>query len=104
MQKHLLKWSPTAKISYFQILEYLETNWSKKELRSFIDRTQNVIEYITNSPLLYLYSNESNTHKCIITKQISLFYKIKGTEIQLLVFWDNRQSPEKLTSILNPQL
>lgn len=91
----------TAKNSYFQILEYLEINWSKRELSSFIERTQNVIEYICDRPLLYSYSKQSNIHKCIVTKQITLFYKIKETEIQLLVFWDNRQSPQKLLSILN---
>lgn len=81
MQKYSPKWSPTAKNTYFQILEYLEANWSKKELSSFIERNQNVIECICDRPLLYSYSKQSNTHKCIVTKQISLFHKIKETEI-----------------------
>ena len=104
MQYYSLKWSPTAKITYLQILEYLETNWTKKELKSFIGRTQKVIEYICDRPLLYSYSKEGNIHKCIVAKKVSLFYRIEGTEIQLLVFWDNRQSPEKLISIVNPHL
>lgn len=102
MQHYSLKWSPTAKITYFQILEYLETNWAKRELKSFIiKRTQKVIECICDRPLLYSYSREGNIHKCVVAKQVTLFYRIQGAEIQLLVLWDNRQSPQKLISILN---
>jgi len=91
MTFYSVTWSPTARITYYQILEYLLENWTFKELETFIDRTEEVITHICNNPLLYPYSDESNTHKCVVVKQVSLFYRVKLNDIELLVFWDNRQ-------------
>jgi hypothetical protein len=37
-----------------------------------------------------------NIHRCVVVKQVSLFYRIKSSHIELLLFWDNRQNPSKL--------
>lgn len=66
-------WSPTARITYYQVLEYLLENWTFKELEAFIDRTEEVITHICSNPLLYPYSIESDVHKCVVVKQVSLF-------------------------------
>ena len=97
MTNYSVIWSPKARLTYYQILEYLIENWSFKELEAFIDRTVEVINFICSNPLLYPYSIKSDTHKCVVVKQISLFYKLKGNEIDLLLFWDNRQDPAKLS-------
>lgn len=89
-------WSPTAKRTYYQILEYLDKNWTQKELTAFITRTEEAIGSICTNPLLYPYSKESDTHKCVLVKQVSLFYRKQKSDIELLVFWDNRQDPSKL--------
>lgn len=89
-------WSPVAKLTYYQILEYLEEKWTEKELKVFINRTEEVINHIRKNPRLYPYSRESKTFKCVVVKQVSLFYQFKQQNIELLLFWDNRQDPEKL--------
>jgi hypothetical protein len=89
-------WSPVAEITYYQVLEYLDENWTMKELEAFMKRTDEVIEHIRNNPLLYPYSKESNTHRCVVVKQVSLFYRIQPNAIELLMFWDNRLNPAKL--------
>ncbi|PWG78186.1 hypothetical protein DDR33_23555 [Pararcticibacter amylolyticus] len=71
-------WSPTARITYYHVLEYLNEKWTVKEIEAFISRTEKVINYICENPLLYPYSKESDTHKCVV------------------VFWDNRQDPANL--------
>lgn len=96
MASYSVIWSPTARLTYYKILEYLDENWTMRELQSFIDRTEEVINHICDNPLLYPYSNESNIHKCVVVKQISLFYRVKENAIELLVFWDNRQDPAKI--------
>jgi len=90
-------WSPTARITYFRILEYLDENWTEKELKAFIIRTEEAINHIGTNPLLYQYSKESNTHRCVIVKQVSLFYRNQSSTIELLVFLDNRQDLSKLS-------
>jgi len=89
-------WSPTARLSYYQILEYLHDYWTIKELEIFIDRTEEVMNHVSINPLLYPYSKESDTHKCVLVKQVSLIYRIKSNQVELLVFWDTRQDPAKL--------
>jgi plasmid stabilization system protein ParE len=96
MASYSVIWSPTARLTYYQTLEYLDENWTEKELAAFINRTEEVISHICENPLLYPYSKESDTHKCVVVKQVSLFYRIKTTDIELLVFWDNRQDPARL--------
>jgi hypothetical protein len=46
--------------------------------------------------LLFPYSKEGGIHKCVLVKQVSLFYRIKANNVELLVFWDTRQDPAKL--------
>ena len=89
-------WSPSARVTYFQILDYLDEKWTVKEIEAFINRTEEVINYISDNPLLYPYSKESDTHKCVVIKQVSLFYRVRSNTIELLVFWDNRQDPDEL--------
>ena len=45
-------WSPTTRATYFQILEYLDENWTRKELKTFVDRTEEAIDHICATPLL----------------------------------------------------
>ena len=89
-------WSPTAQLSYYRVLEYLDDRWTRREIESFVNRTEEVISHICKNPLLYPYSKESEIHKCVLIKQVSLFYRKRALEIELLLFWDNRQDPAKL--------
>jgi plasmid stabilization system protein ParE len=96
MATYSVIWSPKARLTYYKILEYLVENWTLKELEDFVDRTEDVINHICDNPLLYPYSGKGEIHRCVVVKQINLFYRIKTTTIELLVFWDNRQDPAKL--------
>ncbi len=91
-----MRWSTTAKRTYFQIVEYLLEKWTKEEAEGFILRVEKVLEYIQENPFLYPYSKTSDTFKCVVVKQVSLFYRLKPDQVELLVFWDNRQDPSKL--------
>ena len=96
MANYPVVWSPRAKITYNHVLEYLYEEWTIKELKAFIHRTEQVIEYISDYPNLYPFSEEARAYRCVVVKQVSLFYRLKQDQIELLVFWDNRQNPSKL--------
>lgn len=85
-----------AKLSYLDVLAYLEQNWPEKVTENFIIRTEEVLGHVRNSPNLYIYSNEMQCYKSVIVKQVSLFYRVTNNKAELLVFWDNRQDPAKL--------
>jgi len=89
-------WSPNATLTYYQILQYLDKNWTSKEVNAFVVRTEEAIAHICDNPLLFPYSIKNNIHRCVIVKQVSLFYQINDDLIELLIFWDNRRNPASL--------
>ncbi|REE05636.1 type II toxin-antitoxin system RelE/ParE family toxin [Marinoscillum furvescens] len=91
-----IKWLPEAEITYALVIEYLEENWTSKEIDCFFDRTDEVINFIAQNPRQYIYSKKKDVFRAVITKHISLYYRIKSEEIELLIFWDTRQDPENL--------
>ena len=96
MTDYTIRWSPTARRTYFQTIDYLVEKWTEKEAEAFILRVEKVLGYIQENPYLYPYSRTGNTFKCVVVKQVSLFYRLRNEQVELLVFWDNRQDPSKL--------
>ena len=91
-----VKWLPEAETTYELIIAYLDENWSQKQVNTFIDRTDEVINFISQNPRQYAYSNKKGIFRAVVTSQISLYYQIKSEEVELLIFWDTRQYPNKL--------
>jgi plasmid stabilization system protein ParE len=92
-------WSAKAKITYFKVLDYLEQNWTKKELVQFNQRVEIVLRAITKNPGIYPASTKhKEIRKAVIDKNNSCFYKIDAynKKIYLLTFFDNRRNPRKL--------
>lgn len=95
--EHAVFWSPKAKISYYNILEYIQTNWTYIELEAFVSRTKEVLKIISQSPALYPYSKQSDTYRCVLSHQTTLFYRRRNNQIELLVFWDTRRNPSTIS-------
>jgi hypothetical protein len=93
---YTIKWLPEAEVTYSLVLEYLDQNWTSKEITKFIDRTYEVISYLTTNPKQFIYSKNKDAYRVDVTRQVSLYYLIKSTEVELLIFWDTRQDPNKL--------
>jgi hypothetical protein len=53
MNRFPIVWAPLARISYFEILDYLEQNWTSKEITNFIHRTEKVLELIATHPKVF---------------------------------------------------
>jgi hypothetical protein len=43
---YTITWSPTARITYLNILEYVEDNWTHKEVNAFVNQTEKVLKLI----------------------------------------------------------
>lgn len=92
-------WSAKARITYFRILDYLDENWTKKEIIQFNERTQIVIGAILKNPGIFPASDKKpDIRKALIDKNNLLFYKIDliDQKIYLLTFYDSRQDPKSL--------
>lgn len=92
-------WTPTARRTYFIVLEHLEEAWTEKEIQNFINEVDDLLEQIKQNPEMFEESRKKrNVRKGFVTKHNTLYYRVKPRkkELQLLLFWDNRQNPGKL--------
>ena len=92
-------WSAKARITYFNVLDYLAKNWNKREIIAFTQKTEAIILAIQKNPGIYATSSKhKNIRKAIIDKNNSFFYQVdkKNEKIFLLTFFDNRQNPASL--------
>jgi plasmid stabilization system protein ParE len=93
-------WSDEALSNLKQIIVYLEQNWTIKEIKKFAFLLDRQLIRIQNNPLLFAESNkQKNFRKSVLTKQVSIYYRIKSFEIHILTLFDNRQNPKKLNKI-----
>lgn len=91
-------WSPLAEETYFEILEYLLEKWTEREALNFEARLLEVLDLLKENPQIYAYSKEKKSYRAVLTRQTTLIYRVKETNlIELVTFWGNRQDPEKLT-------
>ncbi len=95
-----LIWSDEALSNLKNILVYLEENWTQKEIKKFAVLLDRQLIRIQNNPFLFAESsNHSQIRKSVLTKQVSIYYRISENEIHLISLFDNRQNPEKLNRL-----
>lgn len=89
-------WSERAKNDYKGILNYLNQNWSLKELTKFAEKIDQTIVHLALNPEIGTVSKKKSVRKLVISKQTSVYYKIIHGDIYLITLFDNRQNPNKL--------
>lgn len=97
-------WTKLAKITYVEILENLNLRWTKKEMKSFKDLTNDLLENVKKNEIIHPYINNNlGIRKAVIHKNVSLFYKVDSTnnKIYLVTFFNNRMNPKNLKKLLN---
>jgi hypothetical protein len=87
----IISWSETAKIDYWNNIEYLEREWTLTEVYNFMDKVDELLDLLTNENLTFKPTDYKNTFQVPIVKQISLYYRIENNTIELLRFWNNYQ-------------
>jgi plasmid stabilization system protein ParE len=83
-------WTETASNEYDQNIEYLLKNWSTQVAIDFINKVESVLYDIKTGLVEYPLTERGNVRKCVICKQITLFYQINNADnVELLSFWSN---------------
>ncbi|QLE00667.1 hypothetical protein HX109_03470 [Galbibacter sp. BG1] len=94
-------WTPLAKISYYENLEYLEKSWTPKTILKFIESVEKTMLQVQENPTLFpKWSLNGNYQKGHINKHISFFYSIIIKNIVVHLFWNNLQNPKSLKKLL----
>ena len=91
-------WSPQALSTYIAILEYLEKEWSDKEVNNFISRVNEKLALLITQPRLGRITNKkTNLYRTVLHKRVTLVYVYQPNkkEIELVTFWNNWNDPNK---------
>ncbi len=79
------------------LLKYLENNWSTKTKNDFVKRMDKALNQIKIHPSSFPQSQIQNEiHKCVVTKQTTIYYRFDDKAINVITMFDNRQDPGKL--------
>ena len=89
--------SPGAKKGLENLLNYLETEWSKKVKSDFVKKLDKAINQISLQPLSGKKTKKKRgVYQIVVTEQTSFYYRIDADEIQIIAIEDNRKNPKKL--------
>ena len=89
-----VNWSPQAKKDYWQNIDYLEAEWTFNDVVNFIEKVEHIINLILKENIQFTPTNYRKVNKVVITKQITLYYRMNSETIDLLRFWNTYQDLE----------
>ena len=96
-----ITFSPLPKITYQKNIHYLDNNWPLKSKVKFITNISKTVFLIKDNPEFFpKWKTNNNIRKAVIVKQITMFYKIEKDTIEILLFWNSYQNPDKLKELI----
>ncbi|MHA8086204.1 type II toxin-antitoxin system RelE/ParE family toxin [Aquirufa sp. Wall-65K1] len=89
-------WTDHALNELHNTIQYLQENWTTKELQNLATKIEEVISLISHNPYLFQVSGfKKNVRRVVIARHNSLYYQIKENQIEILSFFSHRQSLKK---------
>ena len=67
-------WTETASFEYEQNIDYVLKRWTEKEALRFIDKVESILYDIKRGIVEYPLTEINNVRKCVVTKQVTMFY------------------------------
>ena len=93
---HKIIWTTLAIKTYVNNIEYLEKEWTEKEVKNFISAVQRKLFSLSLQPRIGVITNRRrNIRKSIVNKRIVIIYRHKPqkNEIELVRFFNTYQRP-----------
>ena len=93
-------WTDFALKELESTIEYLEENWTSREIQKFALLLDLQLNRLKIYPNLFPESHRyKKIRKSVLTRQVSMYYRVVNLEIQIISLFDNRQNPKKLDQI-----
>jgi plasmid stabilization system protein ParE len=90
-------WSDRAISDLKNILDYLEYEWTDKEIKNFLTRLDKRLGLIIINPKLFSKtSKRKNVRRSVLTKHTVIYYTASNDLIKILTLFDPRKNPKKL--------
>ena len=88
-------WTDLALEELSETVEYLEREFSQKEIDNLGDEIERITSIISQNPNIFPHSDRLQTRKAVILKFYTLYYRIMNDQVEILSFFSNRQSSKK---------
>ena len=93
----VVEWTLEAEKQLDDIIEYLESKWTGREIRNFFRKLEKALEVISTKPLHQKKSERrQGTYEYQLSPQTTIFYSFDKSVATILVLWLNRMNPEDL--------
>lgn len=89
-------WTDLALEELSETVGYLEREFSQKEIDNLGDEIERISSIISQNPNIFPHSDKLKTRKAVILKYNTLYYRIMNDQVEILSFFSNRQSPDKM--------
>lgn len=96
-----VRWTPESIQAFDEIIKYLESDWTEKEISAFVNATEVVVEFISVQPRMFRKTNLKNVHEALVTPHNLMIYKIYPRHIDIITFWDTRKNPKKKHRVIS---
>ena len=90
-------WTHHALSELKATIEYLEKNWTERELKIFFRELDHTIELISRNPKIFQQSKKrKNIRRAVVSKLNTLYYRENNDTVEILSFFSNRQDPDRI--------
>jgi len=97
MTKRIIQYPDKANKDLLALYLYLQQEWGIKTVDKLDKKIEKTLDLIAETPEMYPPSAyRNNTRRCVISKQTSIYYRIRPKAIEVLTIFDMRQHPSKL--------
>ena len=91
-----VSWTDHALEELRNTVEYLELNFSEREIKNLSERIENTLRLVSANPSIFpQVEGYVGIHRVVIAKFNTMYYRMNNNQIEVLSFFSNRQSPEK---------
>jgi plasmid stabilization system protein ParE len=91
-----IRWTEEATKNLENIIDYLDVNWTSREVKRFFHKLEKQLTILSNFPDAYPISKKRKAvHRCVFSANHIIYYKVQGDSLVLLSIFDTRQNPEK---------
>ena len=89
-------WTDHALEELRNTVEYLELNFSEREIKNLSERIENTLRFVSANPGIFpQVEGYVGIHRVVIAKFNTMYYRMSNNQIEIISFFSNRQSPEK---------
>jgi len=88
-------WTDHALSELSEVYEYLELNFSDRELRRLSIEIEKTIRLISINPTLFPLSKSKSIRKAVVMRFNTLYYRQNDNSIEILSFFNNRKDPKR---------